>query len=88
MILELPRRKFLIGLASLIAAPAVVRASSLMPVKALIKPPIVLNRIDNSYLSIEEITREAVKLFNQSNEFLKDYNFYQGEQWNLNDIHS
>lgn len=31
----LPRRQFLTGLASLIAAPAVVRASSLMPVKAL-----------------------------------------------------
>jgi len=29
------RRKTLIGLASLIAAPAIVRASSLMPVRAL-----------------------------------------------------
>lgn len=33
------RRKFLTGLASLIAAPAVVRASSLMPVKALRPAP-------------------------------------------------
>lgn len=32
--IELPRRKFLTGLASLIAAPAIVRVSSLMPVKA------------------------------------------------------
>ena len=34
MTLELPRRGFLLGLGALIAAPAVVRASSLMPVRA------------------------------------------------------
>lgn len=33
--IELPRRRILTGLASLIAAPAIVRASSLMPVRAL-----------------------------------------------------
>ena len=33
--LELPRRSFITGLVSLLAAPAIVRASSLMPVKAL-----------------------------------------------------
>jgi hypothetical protein len=32
--LTLPRRKFLTGLVGLIAAPAIVRATSLMPVKA------------------------------------------------------
>lgn len=32
--LILPRRKFLTGLVCMIAAPAVVRAASLMPVKA------------------------------------------------------
>jgi hypothetical protein len=30
----LPRRRFLVGAASLLAAPAIVRFSSLMPVKA------------------------------------------------------
>lgn len=41
--IELPRRKFLTGLASLIAAPAIVRVSSLMPVSApeLVKPTII-----------------------------------------------
>lgn len=36
----LPRRSFLAGLGSLLAAPAIVRAESLMPVKAIevIKP--------------------------------------------------
>lgn len=32
--LVLPRRKFLAGLAGIIAAPAIVRAASLMPVRA------------------------------------------------------
>ncbi len=32
------RRNFLIGLASLLAAPAIVRAESIMPVRALILP--------------------------------------------------
>lgn len=32
--IELPRRKFIAGLGALFAAPAIVRASSLMPVKA------------------------------------------------------
>ncbi len=32
--LILPRRKFLVGAAAFLAAPAIVRASSLMPVKA------------------------------------------------------
>ena len=36
MILE--RRKFLTGLASLIAAPAIVRVSSLMPVRGIVQP--------------------------------------------------
>ena len=35
MSLILPRRKFIAGLAALIAAPAIVRAESLMPVKAI-----------------------------------------------------
>lgn len=32
------RRNFLVGLASLIAAPAIVRAASLMPVRGVIMP--------------------------------------------------
>jgi hypothetical protein len=35
MPLELPRRKFLLGLGALIAAPAVVRYANIMPVRAL-----------------------------------------------------
>lgn len=32
--IEIPRRRFLTGLAAALAAPAVVKASSLMPIKA------------------------------------------------------
>jgi hypothetical protein len=35
--LILPRRKFLTGLFGLVAAPAVVKASSLMPVKSVVE---------------------------------------------------
>lgn len=38
MTLHLPRRSLLTGLASLLAAPAVVRASSLMPVVPIVRP--------------------------------------------------
>lgn len=34
MTIELPRRKFLAGLAGIIAAPAIVRAASIMPVRS------------------------------------------------------
>ena len=36
--LILPRRKFLTGLMGLVAAPAVVKATSLMPVKSFVEP--------------------------------------------------
>lgn len=39
--IELPRRQFLTGLASLMVAPAIVKASSLMPVKSFIQPEII-----------------------------------------------
>jgi hypothetical protein len=42
--IEIPRRKFLVGFASLIAAPAIVRPSSLMPVRVV--PPYLLTKRD------------------------------------------
>lgn len=39
----LSRRGLITGLVSFMAAPAIVRASSLMPVKALIEPPIFID---------------------------------------------
>jgi hypothetical protein len=54
------RRSFLTGLGSLIAAPAVVKISSIMPIK---RPRL---------LSLHEITREAIMLFNKNNMFFSD----------------
>ena len=38
MALSTSRRSFIVGLSALVAAPAIVRVSSLMPVKALLQP--------------------------------------------------
>lgn len=58
------RRAFLTGLGVLIAAPAIVHAGNLMPIK-------VMNPVGNNLLPIQEITREAVRLFMQTNHFLR-----------------
>lgn len=60
------RRSFLAGLGSLLAAPAIVRAEILMPVRGIIVPT------RNSLLTIEMITREAIKLFVSSNAFIQN----------------
>lgn len=61
------RRGFLAGAIGLLAAPAIVSASSLMPIKGFVLEP-TFNRL----LTPEMITREAVKLFCNSNYFLKN----------------
>lgn len=51
--IELPRRRFITGLASLIAAPAVVRATSIMPVrewKVSDSVPVMLGKAEYWYL--------------------------------------
>jgi len=75
--LALPRRRFLTSLTALIAAPAIVRVSSLMPVRGweetLSSEEIIreaYGRLPNSLLTINAITREAVALFKRSNAFL------------------
>lgn len=61
--IELPRRKFITGLASLIAAPAIVRASSLMPVK-LFKPSMnVMNVMTNYNLNDDVIITQVDVLY-------------------------
>lgn len=79
MTLLLPsRRGFLTGLGALFAAPAIVRFSSLMPVRALID-----ESADESVfaigplLSLNAITREAVRLWKNSNAFLLVNGEYQ-----------
>jgi hypothetical protein len=57
MTIELPRRGFILGLASLIAAPAVVMAASLMHVKAPKFGSILRIRLPNDY-----VIRDTVRL--------------------------
>jgi hypothetical protein len=69
------RRGFLLGLGAALAAPAIVRAESLMRVAqisaGLVRQPIVASIRPNSLLSVTQITREAVRLFLNSNVLLK-----------------
>jgi hypothetical protein len=58
------RRSFITGLIGLVAAPAIIQASSLMPISSRFIPP------RGSLLTLNEITRNAVKLFSNTNQFL------------------
>lgn len=67
----LSRRGFLGALAGLVAAPAIVRVAELMPIRpALVPQPLVVPP-QNTLLTIDMITREAVRLFVNSNRFLQ-----------------
>ncbi len=57
-------------LGGLICAPAIVRASSLMPIKALFETTPMVVRGQNTLLTIDQITREAMILWNNSNAFI------------------
>jgi hypothetical protein len=56
--IKLPRRRFLTGLVGLVAAPAVVKAVNLMPVKTWLEP----NRITRRYMDIQAIRDKNVLL--------------------------
>ena len=56
----LPRRSFLTGLASFIAAPAIVRAASLMPVRGIVQDWRYVAHVAHlDYLELAAITRKA-----------------------------
>lgn len=67
------RRSFLAGL---FCAPAIVRASSLMSIVPWEEETVVLHS-RNSLLTINMITREAVRLFKNSNQFLANVNYQE-----------
>lgn len=75
--MNLSRRGFLGGLLAVVSAPAIVRVENLM---VLPRPEIIIPQIEtaveytlrtNSYLTLDMITREAVRLFTNSNAFIK-----------------
>lgn len=92
------RRGFITGLASLlIAAPAIVKATNIMPVKTVDHWLTVVpqrhiyggGRSGGKIWAMDQITREAVRMFRNTNLFLQeidkqyreDYAFVGGEQW-------
>lgn len=64
--IELGRRSLITGLVALVAAPAIMKVASLMPVNAALQP-------GNNLLTLQQITREAVRLFKNSNKFIRNY---------------
>lgn len=64
------RRSFITGLVALVAAPAIVRAGSLMAVNSGLAP-------GDSMLMMNQITREAVRLFENSNKFIENLPPYE-----------
>lgn len=75
MTLAVPsRRGFLRGLGAIIAAPAIVRVASLMPVSVTAYPRLEVGMtvagIGNGLLTINMITREAIKLWQMNCEYL------------------
>jgi hypothetical protein len=78
----LARRGFIGGLIGLIAAPAIVKASSLMPVKAdLVLPSLG----GNNLLTVDMITRESIRMFCNTNAFLKNYDRQFDEEFAVED---
>lgn len=61
------RRGFIGGLIGLVAAPAVIRVADLMAVNPGLAPP---PPPGYSLLTIQEITRETIRIFRDSNAFL------------------
>ena len=75
------RRGFIAGLASIVvAAPAIVRASSLMPVRALIVAPApqMQSLVGWGHLPFDRI-REIAEMLSQSNAIIDDLSFIDAE---------
>jgi len=73
------RRSFLTGLISLIAAPAIVRVGSLMPVKSMISEPQFLLAGQRKWISFHE----ALDRWPSPDEIQRALDFYKGTQWDL-----
>lgn len=103
--IELGRRSLIKGLVALVATPAIVKASSLIacaPTETLtgidwaagddLTGVEINTKYTNSILTLQQITREAVKNFCNSNEFIKsldgqyDRAFAEGHIGTIGDV--
>ena len=70
------RRGFIGGLVASLSAPAIVRPESLMklfvpdPEIMLPVPELIIQKSANSFLTLSQITKEAVRLWNDSKSFI------------------
>lgn len=67
---DLSWRSFFAGLGAFIAAPAIVPIANLMPVRGIIMPVTRSSQL----LTLDMITREAIRLFVDSNAFIRNFN--------------
>jgi len=67
------RRGFLVGILALGAAPAIVRATSLMPGRAIIAPSYMASA-GSGLLTIDAITREALIILHKNLVFASEIN--------------
>lgn len=77
---------FGLAAAGVIAAPAIIKATSLMPVRAW-ETDAITTYSRNSLLTINMITREAVRLFKNSNLFLQNLDAQYAEIYRTIDSH-
>jgi hypothetical protein len=76
----LSRRSFFRGLGAILAAPPVAKIASLIP-------PLATARVRSlNYLTASKVTREAVMMFAQSNEFLQSMNAQYLEEFGDNPV--
>lgn len=88
--MELSRRGFFGGMLAALAAPAIVRVENLMVLPQapkIIVPELLLSEtavdyvVRNNLMTINQITREAVQLFTNSNAFLRSIDQQYDEEF-------
>jgi hypothetical protein len=76
----LSRRSFFRGLGAILAAPPVAKIASLIP-------PLETARVRSlNYLTFNQLTRDAIRMFGQSNEMLRSMNAQYLEEFGDNPV--
>src|ERR1700759_3420070 len=87
--MQLSRRGFISGLLAVVSAPAIVRVESLM---ALPRPEIIVPQVQtaveyavgNNLMTMDMITREAIRLWTNSNFFIKYFDEQYDQEFDCN----
>lgn len=68
--IQTSRRSFLGGVVVSLFAPAIVKFDNLMPTKLFMPEPVIIR--SNSLLTLNMITKDAIRLFKQSNLYIQN----------------